>query len=72
MTKYTKTPYAKYLKSIKCTNTYNQSARETYGFIHDRLTQRQFKLVLPMIPKDTISGKGSNLMPCRPAVLFNY
>jgi hypothetical protein len=63
MKKYAKTSYSNYLKSIKDTYTSNSSIRACYGVVHERLRHRQFKLVLPMIPKDNISGKGSNIKP---------
>jgi hypothetical protein len=55
MGKYGKSSYSKYLKSIQ--------SLKGYGAIHERLNQPQFKLVLPMIPKDIISGKGSSMEP---------
>ena len=53
--KYVKSSYAQYLKS-------SQKMRG-YGIIHERLKNNQFKLVLPMEPKDRISGKGSSTQP---------
>lgn len=61
--KYVKSSYSQYLKKIKSSYTTNTSIRDPYGAVHERLTHKEFKLVLPMVLKDTVSGKGSNVKP---------
>lgn len=61
--KYIKSSYSRYLKKLKCSNPNGESVRAPYGSVNETITHKQFKLVLPMILKDNISGKGSSLKP---------
>lgn len=61
--KYTKSPYSQYLKKLKALYPDNSSPRWTYGVVNDRLTHREFKMVLPFIPKQHVAMKGSQEKP---------
>lgn len=61
--KYIKSPYSKYLKKLQCSNPNGASVRAPYGSVNELITHKQFKLVLPMVLKDNISGKGSSMKP---------
>lgn len=65
MSKYTKTSSAKYLKSLR--NAYPTGSKNTTrnpAFFSDSTFNKfEFKAVLPMMLKNSISGKGSNVKP---------
>ncbi|CAF0836267.1 unnamed protein product [Brachionus calyciflorus] len=63
--KYIKSPYAQYLKKIKTSNPTGTSIRDPCA--SEVINHKQFKLVLPMVLKDKISGKGSSLKPDYPS-----
>lgn len=69
MTKFAKSSNSKYLKKLKTMYPVKQSTRSPYGVINDRITHNEFKMVLPMYPKDNVSMKGSNTKPCN---YFSY
>jgi len=60
--KHAKSSYSKYLKKLRTAYPNNASTRNPIMY-RDQLTHREFKLVLPPVLKDTISGKGSSLQP---------
>lgn len=66
--KYVKSSYSQYLKKLKASNPNNSSIRDPYGAVHERITHKEFKLVLPLVLKDSVSGKGSNVKPEYPCV----
>lgn len=61
MNKYTKTPNAKFLKNLR--NAYPVGAkvsnRNPAVFSDSSFGKHEFKAVLPLVLKNTISGKGS-------------
>ncbi len=61
MSKYTKTPNAKFLKDLR--NAYpvgSKVSNRNPGIFSDAsLNKHEFKAVLPLVLKNTISGKGS-------------
>ncbi len=61
--KYPKSSYSKFMKKLRISYENNSSLRNPQTHLTDRLTHREFKLVLPMIPRDNVSGKGSSLKP---------
>lgn len=66
--KYIKSSYSKYMKRLQCSNPNNASVRDPYFSSNDLITHKQFKLVLPMVLKDNVSGKGGNLRPKYPCI----
>ena len=63
MANYTKNSYSKFLKNIRTSYPVNRSKRNPICFDDSRLSNKEFKLVLPMVLKDSISGKGSSIRP---------
>ncbi len=60
--KHVKSSFSKYMKKLRTAYPNNASNRNPI-FYRDQLKHREFKLVLPPVLKDTISGKGSSLQP---------
>jgi hypothetical protein len=65
MSRYTKTPSAKYFKHLRCAypSGSRTSTRNPAVFSDSSLNSYEFKSVLPHVLKDTVSGKGSNVKP---------
>lgn len=60
---HAKSSYSRYLKKLKTIYPNNKSVRNPLEINQNRLTHREFKLVLPMAPKDNVSLKGANTKP---------
>lgn len=64
MKKFAKSSYSMYLKKLKTLYPDNTSVRTTLG-LYDRLTHREFKMVLPLAPKPNVAMKGSDVKPSK-------
>lgn len=64
MKKFAKSSYSMYLKKLKTLYPDNTSVRTTLG-LYDRLTHREFKMVLPLAPKQNVAMKGSDVKPSK-------
>lgn len=65
MSKYIKSSSAKYMKQLRAAYPAGArvSTRNPGVFSDTRFNKYEFKLVLPLVLKNMISGKGSSLKP---------
>ncbi len=61
--KFPKSPNSRFLKMLKTQPPAGSSSRTTVGAVNDRITHREFKVVLPMLPKPNVAVRGSDSKP---------